>query len=182
MDRRRDAGNISNRPVVLGIAEQHDVNTDHLEGGSTHNRDVDDEPGTGHHYQRPAGGPHRQSPLSWRPIRPRRGWHQRGTHRTYARCAGFRGLSGRPSHRRCACRSAHRFWRSFPRVKIGGRTREGFTVNEHSTGQQYRFVLPGPQLTFAEQAQCLDELRVVARSAEFVVASGSLPPEVPANY
>ena len=70
----------------------------------------------------------------------------------------------------------------FHRVKIGGRTRESFTVYEQSTGQQYRFVLPGPQLTFAEQAQCLDELRVVARPAEFVVASGSLPPGVPANY
>jgi 6-phosphofructokinase 2 len=34
----------------------------------------------------------------------------------------------------------------FHRVKIGGRTRESFTVNEHSTGQQYRFVLPGPRL------------------------------------
>lgn len=70
----------------------------------------------------------------------------------------------------------------FRRVKIGGRTRESFTVNEQSTGQQYRFVLPGPRLTSAEQAQCLDELRVAARSAEFVVASGSLPPGVPVDY
>jgi 6-phosphofructokinase 2 len=69
----------------------------------------------------------------------------------------------------------------FYRVKVGGRTREGFTVNEHSTGQQYRCVLPRPQLTIGEQAQFLEELRVVARSAEFVVASGSLPPGVPAN-
>ena len=36
---------------------------------------------------------------------------------------------------------------------IGGSTRESFTVNERSTDQQYRFVLPGPQLTWREQAR-----------------------------
>jgi 6-phosphofructokinase 2 len=68
------------------------------------------------------------------------------------------------------------------RVRIGGRTRESFTVNEESSGQQYRFVLPGPRLTFAERAQCVDELRAAAGSAQFVVASGSLPPGVPADF
>jgi len=71
---------------------------------------------------------------------------------------------------------------AFHRVKIAGNTRESFTVNEESTGQQYRFVLEGPRLTFAEQARCLDELRMVASTSEFVVASGSLPPGVPADY
>lgn len=70
----------------------------------------------------------------------------------------------------------------FHRIKIAGATRESFTVNDAGSGQQYRFVLPGPRLSFAEQAQCLDELRIAARSAEFVVASGSLPPGVPADY
>lgn len=67
-------------------------------------------------------------------------------------------------------------------VAIGEPTRESFTINENSTGLQYRFVLPGPTLTAAEQAQCLDLLCVAAGSAEFVVASGSLPPGVPADY
>lgn len=67
-------------------------------------------------------------------------------------------------------------------VAIAASTRESFTVNENSTGQQYRFVLPGPRLTFTEQARCLDRLRMAAESAEFVVASGSLPPGVPADY
>lgn len=67
-------------------------------------------------------------------------------------------------------------------IRIGGSTRESFTINEESSGQQYRFVLPGPQLTFAERAQCLDELRLAASSAHFVVASGSLPPGVPAGF
>ena len=70
----------------------------------------------------------------------------------------------------------------FRRIPIGAQTRESFTVNETSTGQQYRFVLPGPQLTIPEQEQCLDQLRIAAESAGFVVASGSLPPGVPADY
>lgn len=68
------------------------------------------------------------------------------------------------------------------RVIIGGATRESFTVNERSTGKQYRFVLPGPSLTLSEQAQCLDKLRMAAASAEFVVASGSLPPGVRPDF
>lgn len=70
----------------------------------------------------------------------------------------------------------------FHRVKIAANTRESFTINDESTGQQYRFVLEGPRLSFAEQAQCLDELRMAAQTAKFVVASGSLPPGVPADY
>lgn len=65
------------------------------------------------------------------------------------------------------------------RISIGGSTRESFTVNETSTSGQYRFVLPGPELTVAEQAECLLRLRRAAASATFVVASGSLPPGVP---
>ena len=62
------------------------------------------------------------------------------------------------------------------------RPRERFTVNDEGNGQQYRFMLPGPNLTAAEQTQCLDALRKAARSAEFVVASRSLPPGVPADF
>lgn len=67
-------------------------------------------------------------------------------------------------------------------IPIADSTRESFTVNERTTGKQYRFVLPGPQITPEEQAQCLDELRAAAASAEFVVASGSLPPSVPPDW
>jgi 6-phosphofructokinase 2 len=67
-------------------------------------------------------------------------------------------------------------------IPIVASTRESFTVNESSTGQQYRFVLPGPELTLREQAHCLGELRIAAKSAEFVVASGSLPPGVQTDF
>ncbi|WP_407686862.1 1-phosphofructokinase family hexose kinase [Mycobacterium sp. HUMS_1102779] len=70
----------------------------------------------------------------------------------------------------------------YRRVAIGTSTRESFTVNETGTGRQYRFVLPGPRLSHLEQAWCLDELRAAAAAAGFVVASGSLPPGVPADY
>lgn len=68
------------------------------------------------------------------------------------------------------------------RIRIGGSTRESFTVNERSTGKQYRFVLPGPQLTIAEQTDCLLHLRRAAARARIVVASGSLPPGVPEDF
>jgi 6-phosphofructokinase 2 len=68
------------------------------------------------------------------------------------------------------------------RVPIAEWTRESFTVNERTTGKQYRFVLPGPAMSVEEQARCLDELRSAARSAEVVVASGSLPPSVPPDW
>ena len=67
-------------------------------------------------------------------------------------------------------------------VPIADWTRESFTVNERTTGKQYRFVLPGPDLTVAEQDRCLDELRIAAQAARFVVASGSLPPSVPSDW
>ncbi|TAM67216.1 1-phosphofructokinase family hexose kinase [Mycobacterium sp.] len=67
-------------------------------------------------------------------------------------------------------------------IEIAAPTRESFTVNENSSGQQYRFVLPGPLLSFPEQSRCLDRLRAEAESADFVVASGSLPPGVPPDY
>lgn len=70
----------------------------------------------------------------------------------------------------------------FEPVAIDAVTRESFTVNEISTGQQYRFVLPGPRLTFIEQTRCLDQLCHSAKAAQFVVASGSLPPGVPPDF
>jgi 6-phosphofructokinase 2 len=68
------------------------------------------------------------------------------------------------------------------RITVARSTRESFTVDEDSTGQQYRFVLPGPRLTDAEQTECLDKLSAAAAFADFVVASGSLPPGVPGDF
>ncbi len=68
------------------------------------------------------------------------------------------------------------------RITVAQSTRESFTVDEHCTGKQYRFVLPGPRLTDAEQAESLEVLSAAVGSGDFVVASGSLPPGVPADF
>lgn len=59
-------------------------------------------------------------------------------------------------------------------VPIRETTRESFTVDERRTGQQYRFVLPGPKIFEAEQQACLDRLADAARGAQYIVGSGSL--------
>jgi 6-phosphofructokinase 2 len=66
--------------------------------------------------------------------------------------------------------------------KIAEETREDFSVEETSTGQQYRFVLPGPALNESEWRACLECLDRLESGPGFVVASGSLPPGVPADF
>ena len=70
----------------------------------------------------------------------------------------------------------------FRAIPIGGATRESLTVDEEESGEQYRFVLPGPELTAAEQAECLRAVEAAAPPSGFVVASGSLPPGAPADF
>lgn len=61
-------------------------------------------------------------------------------------------------------------------VQIAGMTRENMTVDETSTGNQFRFVLPGPSLTEAEQRHCLDAVRSLDPSPSYLVVSGGYPP------
>ena len=68
------------------------------------------------------------------------------------------------------------------RVPIKGVTRESFTIDERKSGLQYRFVLPGPELTPAERRSCLDELVRAADGARIVVLSGSLPPGISPEF
>lgn len=65
---------------------------------------------------------------------------------------------------------------------ISGETREDFFVSETSTGQQYRFILPGPQLAEREWQQCLELIAALEPFPRFVVASGSLPRGVPDDF
>jgi 6-phosphofructokinase 2 len=67
-------------------------------------------------------------------------------------------------------------------VAIDGITRESLAVEERSTGRQYRFILPGPELGGRDQERCLDALAELLPQAVFVVASGSLPPGVPDDF
>jgi 6-phosphofructokinase 2 len=61
-------------------------------------------------------------------------------------------------------------------------TREDFTVLENATGQQYRFVVPGPNVRPEEWNTCLERISSVNPMPDFVVASGSLPPGVPTDF
>ncbi len=61
-------------------------------------------------------------------------------------------------------------------------TRESFTAYEESTGEQFRFVLPGSALRRAEWEACLEKLSSLSTRPQFVVASGSVPPGVPQDF
>lgn len=63
-------------------------------------------------------------------------------------------------------------------VPIAGMTRESFTVDEASTGQQFRFVMPGPELSATEQDALLAALSGLTPPPRIVLMSGSLPPGV----
>jgi 6-phosphofructokinase 2 len=67
-------------------------------------------------------------------------------------------------------------------IAIAGFTRESLAVEEHQTGKQYRFILPGPEISERDQERCLDELSLLAPAAAYVVASGSLPLGVPDDF
>lgn len=65
-------------------------------------------------------------------------------------------------------------------IPIADITRENMTVFEHSSGLQYRFGMPGPTVTEAEWQNCLDV--IFAQEADYIVASGSLPPGAPLDF
>ncbi|WP_308071594.1 1-phosphofructokinase family hexose kinase [Kocuria sp. LUK] len=67
-------------------------------------------------------------------------------------------------------------------VPIRGETRENVTVDETSTGRQFRFVLQGPELATEEWQSCLEAVTETVPAGGFVVASGSLPPGVPEDF
>ena len=62
-----------------------------------------------------------------------------------------------------------------------GETRQSLTVTEQTTGRQYRFMLPGPTWSEADQDRVFTLLRASARPGAFGVISGSQPPGVPGD-
>lgn len=73
---------------------------------------------------------------------------------------------------------------AYEAIKIKNWTRENLMVMEENTGNQFRFGMPGPEVSEAEWKQCLDKLEAVPAGElpKFVVVSGSLPPGVPADF
>lgn len=65
---------------------------------------------------------------------------------------------------------------------IVGMIRESLVILDESTGQQYRFGMPGPKLKKNEWESFLQELATIDPAPDYVVASGSLPQGVPADF
>lgn len=69
-------------------------------------------------------------------------------------------------------------------LPMAGETRESFTVYERESGQEFRFVLPGPHLAAAEWSRSLDTLRQLQQrhpAPAWLISSGGLPPGVAAD-
>jgi len=65
-------------------------------------------------------------------------------------------------------------------VSVLGETRENLSVLESSSHAQYRFTLPGLQITENQADECLDIIKKL--TPDYLVASGSLPPGLPETY
>ena len=67
-------------------------------------------------------------------------------------------------------------------VSVKSRTRESLMIYEESTGRQYRFGMPGEELTEEDWQACLEAVFDTDATPEYLVASGSLPPGAPEDF
>jgi 6-phosphofructokinase 2 len=63
-------------------------------------------------------------------------------------------------------------------IETSAETRENFIVVDDSTGNQYRFGMPGTLLKEDEWRACIEKISSIP-DVKYLVASGSLPPGVP---
>jgi 6-phosphofructokinase 2 len=66
-------------------------------------------------------------------------------------------------------------------MPIAEETRESFSVHETSSGNDFRFVLPGPNVSASEYEVCFDYV-AQHMPKKFLVISGGLAPGVPENF
>ena len=67
-------------------------------------------------------------------------------------------------------------------ISIQEWTRENFVVVDKSNNQQYRFGMPGAEVSEKEWQHTLDEMKSLCQKADYVVGSGSLPPGAPQDF
>ena len=65
-------------------------------------------------------------------------------------------------------------------VEVPDETRENISITETSSNHQFRFTLPGTELTENQADACLDLIEKIQPA--YLVASGSLPPGLPEDY
>jgi 6-phosphofructokinase 2 len=70
----------------------------------------------------------------------------------------------------------------FRGLPVTGWTRQNVNFTESTTGRQFRLVMPGPCLAESEWKPVLGQLDALEPPPRFLVASGSLPPGVPADF
>lgn len=63
-----------------------------------------------------------------------------------------------------------------------GETRQSFSVTETASGEQYRFVMPGPDWTDTDVGRGIDSVSRAAGDGTLVVLSGSQPPGVAKEF
>lgn len=68
---------------------------------------------------------------------------------------------------------------AFEGLGVDHPTRHSLSVTETATGEQFRFVLPGPTWEASDCARVIARVRDLARPGDILVPSGSLPPGVP---
>ena len=67
-------------------------------------------------------------------------------------------------------------------LPVAGNTRENFSVVQTSTGDEFRFLLPGPTVHQSEWQSSLERLAALAPAPRWLIASGSLPPGMPHDF
>lgn len=66
-------------------------------------------------------------------------------------------------------------------IEVSAMTRENLSVQNAQDNNMYRFVLPGAELSEKEWKQLLEKVDDL-KGAEYLIASGSLPPGVPDDF
>lgn len=60
--------------------------------------------------------------------------------------------------------------------------RENINIYEKNSGEQYRFIMPGPKLQKEDWLRCFLEIGSLQPYPDYIVASGSLPPGLPESF
>ncbi|MDD3788218.1 MAG: 1-phosphofructokinase family hexose kinase [Petrimonas sp.] len=68
------------------------------------------------------------------------------------------------------------------RIQTNEWTRENLSVVDEANGKQYRFVMPGANITREEKETILREIESAVEEGDYLVASGSLPPGMDVDF
>jgi 6-phosphofructokinase 2 len=67
-------------------------------------------------------------------------------------------------------------------IPIHDQIRENITVFESEASQQYRFIMPGPEITEKELENVFERIKSLDPRPNYLVASGSIPAGVPEDF